>query len=411
MDQRPVRSRGCGIGAPHWIEAGEPVSLSSERSPRPKGRRGRLVERSVASVVVALALFATVAGSPADATAAAGSIPGSAGVAAPAPAPVDPGLETEAATGAAVPVIVQLAGVADATNDDPARQPAKRAQIDRSTARVLDALPGGSSRTSTPIGDLPMVAMVVDHEGLASLAANPAVARVSRNKPNRPLATNTTNITNIGAPAAWGQGFTGSGQTVAVVDSGVATSHSFLAGKVVAEGCFSTNIPANIPGAAFSAANCPGPDPTTAIGPGTGQPCPLDVAECEHGTHVAGIAVGGAGGSFSGVAPGAALISVNVFSSYNADPLRPNGLCGGVAKCAVAWDSDIIRGLLYVDSLRSTRSIAAVNLSLGSGSATANACDSDPIAPAINQLTNHGIAVVVAAGNNYSKTGISSPSP
>ena len=371
------------------------------------GRPG-LALRSITAIGVAVTFVATIgvaapAGA-APATSLSAASPGPVSIPSVTGPAVDSGVETDTAAGAVVPVIVQLAGVPDAASDDPGRLPARRAQIRRATRNVVDDLPPGSFDHSRPIGDLAMVSMVIDGDALASLAANPSVARISRNKANRPLGTNTT---NIGAPAAWAQGNQGSGQTVAVVDTGVETSHSYLAGKVVGEACFSSDLP--MTSAGFSAANCPGPDPTTAVGTGTGQPCPIDVDGCEHGTHVAGIAVGGAAGSFSGVAPAADLISVNVFSSYHADPANSHGLCGATPTCAVAWDDDIIRGLLYVDSLRSTMSIAAANLSLGGGSATSKACDLDPLAPAINQLTNHGIAVAVAAGNDGSKSGLSSP--
>jgi len=392
------------------------MSGSRDRSTRQRGSRRGPWESTRSSVgaavalVVALLAAALIVAAPAGAARLPGATPGAGASSTAAPVPavavpavVDSDVEAEAVGGDVVPVIVQLAGVPDATSADPGRLPARRAQIRHSTDQVLAGLPSGSFEHSRPIGDLAMVSMVVDGKAVASLARNPAVARVSRNKPNRPLGANTT---IIGAPTAWAQGFQGSGQTVAVVDTGVETGHSFLAGKVVAEACFSSDLPATSAGS--SAANCPGPDAGTATGAGTGQPCPADVDGCEHGTHVAGIAVGGAAGSFSGVAPSARLISVNVFSSYTSAS-SPYRSCGGVPKCAVAWDDDIIRGLLYVDSLRSTMSIAAVNLSLGGGSPTSKACDSDPLAPAINQLKNHGLAVVVAAGNDGSKTGLSSP--
>ena len=41
------------------------------------------------------------------------------------------------------------------------------------------------------------------------------------------------------ATEAWSVGTSGSGQVVAIVDSGVERAHPFLSGKVVAEACFS----------------------------------------------------------------------------------------------------------------------------------------------------------------------------
>src|SRR5204863_8626591 len=122
--------------------------------------------------------------------------------------------------------------------------------------------------------------------------------------------------------------------------------------------------------------------------------CP--VAGCWHGTHVAGIAAGngaGAGVSFSGMAKGAQIMAVQVFSKFT----RASD-CGGSAPCVLAWTSDIIAGLERVYAVRGARNIAAANLSLGSGGAT-TACDTDPTKPIIDNLRASGIATVVAGGN------------
>ncbi len=98
----------------------------------------------------------------------------------------------------------------------------------------------------------------------------------------------------VNAPARWTEGFTGTGTTVAVIDDGVASGHPNLAGKVVAEACFTSPL------------GCAG-NPS-ATGPGTAEPCLF----CTHGTHVAGIAAG-AGGGFDGVAPAASVFAIRVF--------------------------------------------------------------------------------------------------
>ena len=104
----------------------------------------------------------------------------------------------------------------------------------------------------------------------------------------------------VQAPTMWANGSTGAGQTIAVLDTGIDSSHPFLAGKVVEEACFSIN------------ANCPN-RATTMTGPGSGVYCAYAPAGCQHGTHVAGIAAG-QGNTFSGVARGANVMSVQVFS-------------------------------------------------------------------------------------------------
>ena len=89
----------------------------------------------------------------------------------------------------------------------------------------------------------------------------------------------------IGADQAWEDGYDGTGRTVAVIDSGVDSTHPFLAGRVVEEACYSTTSGVQ------STTLCPnGADEQ--IGPGAGKHCSLDLEGCWHGTHVAGIVAG-----------------------------------------------------------------------------------------------------------------------
>src|SRR6267143_7219010 len=153
---------------------------------------------------------------------------------------------------------------------------------------------------------------------------------------------------------------------VALVDTGVEVTHPFLAGKVVEEACYSSSVSGR------SVTVCPNGQ-SQQTGPGAGVTCPLSV--CWHGTHVAGIAAGNGGSAgvvFSGVAKGAQIMAVQVFSKFtNASD------CGGSPPCALAWTSDIIAGLERVYSLRGARNLSSANLSIGGGSYTAP-CDGDP---------------------------------
>lgn len=196
-------------------------------------------------------------------------------------------------------------------------------------------------------------------------------------------------VERVNAPAAWADGLTGQGWTVAVIDTGVDANHPFLAGKVVAEGCYSAST-------SYSVSTCPGGVPASTAA-GSGASCAYD--GCEHGTHVAGIAVGAHGpGGLSGVARDASLIAINVFSYF------PDK--GGIA----AFESDVIRGLERVYMLRGAHRIAAVNLSLGSG-AFASACDDrgPAMAAAISAVRGAGIAVVASTGNEGQRGAVSFP--
>lgn len=243
---------------------------------------------------------------------------------------------------------------------------------------------------------IPFMAVELDAGELATLLASPEVDLIEQDLALPPILMNSVPL--IGAANGAFGGFTGAGQTVAVLDTGVDKNHPFLAGKIVAEGCFSTTYP---------------PQKATAVcvdgstQPGSGVPCDAGITGCYHGTHVAGIAAG-KGSTFSGVARDAAIIAVQVFSRFDVSACGT----GATAPCAKSYVSDQIAGLEYIYSLRDTYRIAAVNMSLGSGVYTAS-CDTDSgftaQKAAIDNLRAVGIATVIAAGNSGSTNGIAGP--
>jgi subtilisin family serine protease len=228
---------------------------------------------------------------------------------------------------------------------------------------------------------LPFVALDVTPDELRKLAADPLVISISENIKLRGRLAESAPL--IRAPQAWAAGFTGAGQTIAIIDSGIDKTHPFLAGKVVSEACYSQG------------GYCAGATSSTAVG--SGVPCPRPYP-CAHGTHVAGIAAG-VGPSASGIAKGANLISIQVFSP---DPDDPENI--------FAWYSDVLAGLNRVAELRGSYNIAAVNLSLG-GSRAKRSCDSayPAMTAAIANLQSAGIATVIASGNEGWKDAIAFP--
>ncbi len=245
---------------------------------------------------------------------------------------------------------------------------------------------------------VPAVAVEATAAGRARLAASPDVASVV---PDRllyttadPPAENPQAVPPQTLPVATGEGW-----TVAVLDTGVDTSHPYIAGRTgpgvdgLGDGgaCFATDCPVGVTGAASA------------------QPC--IVAGCDHGTHVAGIAVGDATkvstGGLNGTAPGAGLYPVRVFST---------SACGTPATtCATANESDVLAGLDHVLSEAAHYRFAAVNMSLGDDTTypspcPGNAASAQPaIVAAIKMLSDAGIAVVVAAGNHRTPTAVSFP--
>jgi hypothetical protein len=122
---------------------------------------------------------------------------------------------------------------------------------------------------------------------------------------------------------------------------------------------------------------------------------------------VAGIAAGNgsqAGVAFSGIARGATIMAVQIFSRFTTSQA-----CGGPPPCAGAFVSDQIAGLERVYNLRGSRNFASVNMSLGSATTFSANCDDDPRKPIIDNLRSVGIATTIAAGNDGSVNSITAP--
>lgn len=235
---------------------------------------------------------------------------------------------------------------------------------------------------------LPFVVLEANEPALSHiLAASPDVLSIQEDALMQPSLAQSVPL--IGVTPVWDFGVTGTGQAVAIIDSGVDASHPFLSGKVIAEACFSSDT-------VISDSVCPNGAASQA-GPGAAAPCAL--ADCRHGTHVAGIAAG-KGSSFSGVAKDAQIIAVQVFSAFTTGCAAP--------PCLSAYTSDIMKGLEHVYSLRNTYRIASVNMSLGGG-AFNTYCDTDSLKPVIDNLRSAGIATIIASGNESKTSQISSP--
>jgi subtilisin family serine protease len=308
-------------------------------------------------------------------------------------------LADKAARLGSVRVIVRLAGGFVPEPDLPTVAHVRRQRQTFATARasLAAALTGTRFRLIRAPGELPVVTLEVDGQGVGILRALPGVAAdvVEDELLRRTL---TESVPLVGAPNVGALGYDGSGTIIAIVDEGVESTHPFLAGKVVREACFSTNYP---PYGASSL--CPGAVEFSED-PGSAAPCSLD---CSHGTHVAGIAAGGDGAPGSGVAPGAALWPIQVFSRFD-DP----DICFPELSCVRAFVSDIIEALNYLYTRRTTVSgmvLAAANMSLGGLPLGTTTCNGSPMKPAIDQLRAAGIASVVATGSHGYTNAVSPP--
>lgn len=153
-------------------------------------------------------------------------------------------------------------------------------------------------------------------------------------------------VPQIGAPTAWKAGYTGKGVKVAVLDTGVDTTHPDLKDQVVGSKNFT-----------------PAADATDHFG---------------HGTHVASIVAGtGAksGGTFKGVAPDAELLNGKVLDDTGSGD-----------------DSGILAGMEWAAS----QGASVINLSLGGYDTP----EIDPLEAEVNKLSaEKGILFAIAAGN------------
>jgi subtilisin family serine protease len=259
----------------------------------------------------------------------------------------------------------------------------QRAEIDRAQADLRHDLTGTGYRVVREFKFVPAMALALSPRALEAARRSPQVEGLAEDRPLEPVLDDSVPI--VEGTTIWNAGHTGSGKTVAVLDTGVAKNHSFLSGSVVEEACFSAR------------SDCPTGD-TTQIGTGAGVPCTYAADGCRHGTHVAGIAAG-EGPSFSGVARDANVMAVQVFSRFN------DFNCGaGERPCALSFTTDQIAGLERVFDVRNEHDFASVNISIGGGQ-FASTCDTTnpthtAYKAAIDNLRTAGIATVIASGNN-----------
>ena len=298
-----------------------------------------------------------------------------------------------------VPVLVRVRAPFRLESDLPSATEisGQREFISRVQSQVLSNLYGYDPASIKQYECIPYLAVRVNSIGLEWLNYSPQILDVTEDQLSEPVLSDS--VRRIGGETSWNLGFTGAGQTIAIIDNGVDTNHPFLEGKVMAEACYSTNLPL------FGASSlCPnGVSATTATG--SALPCAIDGIGCDHGTQVAGIAAG-RGNQFSGVAKDATLISIQAFTLFTGE-----SRCGGrSSRCIRAFDSDLLLALEQVFLLKKFYSIAAVNLSAGGGRYT-SPCDGS--APAlkgmIDLLQGEGIATIIASGNEGYSNAINSP--
>jgi len=201
----------------------------------------------------------------------------------------------------------------------------------------------------------------------------------------------------IGAETVQGQGVTGRGIKVAVLDSGIDYTHRNLGGPGTLEAYeaaygTSTDDPRNTTrdGLFPTAKVIDGYDFVGEVwpnGPEAPDPDPIDFEG--HGTHVADIIAGrSVDGLHKGVAPGASLLAVKVCSAVSSS-------CSGIA---------LIQGMEFAvnpngDGRLNDR-VDVINMSLGSSYGQPF---DDDLAAAVDNATMAGVLTVASAGNSADK--------
>jgi uncharacterized repeat protein (TIGR01451 family) len=292
----------------------------------------------------------------------------------------------------------------------------QRNEIESAQSRLRTSLDRTGYRTLRQYDTVPAIALKVSPRALEALRRSPLVTDIAEDLPTsvtQAESTETTMAESTGmnlaestaivqAPAMWDNGFTGSGQVIAVLDTGVDSSHPFLSGKVVEEACFTSESEK----APSDRGDCPN-GRRTQFGTGSAAPCSFHLEKCKHGTHVAGIAAGQGQylfpeGRNSGVAKDSNIMPVQVFS---------NCADAGGDPCTTSYASDQMSALEHVYNLRNVYDFASVNLSLNADKMFPSRCDDEipHYKLLIDNLKDAGIATVVSSGNNGSKDSISWP--
>ncbi len=207
---------------------------------------------------------------------------------------------------------------------------------------------------------LPFSVLRVDRQGLENVRNFSSKVAIWENLEIKSQLTESTEM--IGAPIQWQMNGTGTGQVVAVIDSGVDASHPMLRNRVVFEACVIL----------LGCRNGKSID----IGPNA------SLTKTNHGTHVAGIIAGNGNGIY-GVAPEAFVASFKV--------LDENG-SGRALDVLVALD------MIYQLKTQKQLNINVVNMSLGGGYFP-DPCDEHPFEAAAAMLQQEGVSIVAASGN------------
>jgi subtilisin family serine protease len=240
--------------------------------------------------------------------------------------------------------------------------------IEQVVAPEQEALEGrlrglGATRISRYLG-INMLAAEIPATAIAALDADPEIARVFAVE--KYAAQLASSVPALGAPAFWNAGYTGQGESVGILDSGIRTNHPAFAGVSFVNHVFLANAATN---------SCFGDNSSSAED------------QHGHGTYVAGVVASrGSPGwtNYQGVAKGlGTLYNLKVAYQYSA-------ACNSMI--AQSDSRDVLAALDW--AVRNTP-VKIFNYSYGNPAPT----DDDGFAQAIDQyIDNYGLTITIAAG-------------
>ena len=288
--------------------------------------------------------------------------------------------ELDRSAGAPVRILI---GVADGTpsarslllHPDPAGEPGRRVVRLAAQTRIASEMSSPEFESGRLYESFSIMSGRATREGIGALSRRADVAWIELDGTKKIFATPQDAQILIHSDQTNTIGFTGAGEAIAILDTGVDYTVASLGG---------------------------GSFPNSKVIGGTDiSDNDNDPMDCEgHGTDVAGVAAGP-----TGVAPDAKIVAVKIFSSKSAS----NAQCSDEAQ-----DSDILGGVNYCITNRAQFGITVINMSLGGAftdSAPHGYCDADEpaYASAIDSATAAGMVVAVASGNDGTTNAIAVP--
>jgi subtilisin family serine protease len=227
---------------------------------------------------------------------------------------------------------------------------------------------------------------VTAEDAVLAILSDPGVRRIDLDVGGTGQLSNTVRV--ISANERHDIGNKGQGVVVAILDSGIDTDHPDLADAVVHEACFGYKDSSD--GSGF----CPdGQD--RQVGSGAAED------DAGHGTFVSGVVASNGIVSAPGVAPAASIVAIKVTDNCS------------MAGCFYHF-SEIVAALDYLIANQATLKVQAINMSFGTSTLFAGACDNAAAytmagAAAVNSLRSMGVIAFAAAGNNSSGTEMTAP--